>query len=104
MKRKDLKIFTTISFFTALVVILAIPPFIYKKLIQDGDVGYILNLYLSVAILVSFFGIPISMVSMFCKENLVKRIFAIIINLIPCSLLIYAIAVESINEFLGTAP
>lgn len=98
MERKDLKIFTKISFFTALVTIIALSPFIFiSPRISNEETGFILRFfgYFSViAYYASLFGIPLSIVSMFSKENLAKRIFALIINLLPTSFLVYFLVLE----------
>jgi hypothetical protein len=54
--------------------------------------------------LTSLFAIPLSIISMFSKENSAKRIFALLVNLLPISLIVYALIMEFIDEFLRTAP
>ncbi|PHA02282.1 2-acyl-glycerophospho-ethanolamine acyltransferase [Bacillus pseudomycoides] len=95
MERKKLKIFTTISFFIAIATIIVIPISIYT---------FIPKVFGLLAFLISLIGIPLSIISMFSKENLAKRIFALIVNLLPISLFIYALIMEFTDEFLRTAP
>lgn len=96
--RENLNIFTKISLFTALVAVIVIPPFTYiSSKVSNVSVESILQAFISIAFLASVFGIPLSIVSMFSKEKLVKRIFALVINLLPLSLIIYAFVIEFIN-------
>jgi hypothetical protein len=91
MERNNLKVFTTISFFIAIVTIMVIPAWLYTS-VSKGIVIF--------AFLLSVAGIPLSIVSMFSKENIGKRIFALIVNLLPLSLIVYAFVMELANEFL----
>lgn len=95
MDRNKLRIFTTISFFIAIVTIVVIPVMIYAS--GPNEMG-------TIAFLLSVAGIPLSIVSMFSKENIVKRIFALIVNLMPLSLFAYAFVLELTDEFLRSAP
>ncbi|KLV29059.1 2-acyl-glycerophospho-ethanolamine acyltransferase [Priestia megaterium] len=105
MERKGLKIFTKISFFTALATIIVIPLSLYiASKTSNQSVDSILRVFTSLAFFSSLIGIPVSIISMFSKENLAKRIFVLIINSLPISLLIYALIMEFIDEFLRTAP
>ncbi|MFL8938044.1 2-acyl-glycerophospho-ethanolamine acyltransferase [Rossellomorea oryzaecorticis] len=95
MDRNKLRIFTTISFSIAIVTIVVIPVTIYAS--GPNDMG-------TIAFLLSVAGIPLSIVSMFSKENIVKRIVALIVNLMPLSLFAYAFVLELADEFLRSAP
>lgn len=105
MERKNLKIFTKISFFTALVTIIVIPTiYLYSTLRTSYEnMEPITQVLANFAFFASVFGIPLSIVSMFSKENLAKRIFALIINLLPMSLTVYAFFMEFIREFSETS-
>jgi hypothetical protein len=95
LDRKELKIFTNISFFIAIAVIIVIPLSIYTSLPKEfGSLTFLLTLL----------GIPLSILSMFSKENLLKRIFVLIVNLLPISLFSYAVIMDFIDEILRTAP
>ena len=105
MARKNLKIFTKISFFTALATIMVLPLSVYiLSRTSDESVESILGVFALLAFLISLIGIPLSIISMFSRENLAKRIFALIVNLLPISLFGYALITEFIDEFLRTAP
>lgn len=107
MERKNLKLFTRISLFTALAVIIIIPTYIFMSLIisnESAAIIRVISLLASLTIIASVFGIPLSIVSMFSKENLAVRIFASIINLLPGSILGYGIFMEFIDEFLRGPP
>ncbi|MBH9964926.1 2-acyl-glycerophospho-ethanolamine acyltransferase [[Bacillus] enclensis] len=95
MDRNKLRIFTTISFSIAIVTIVVIPVTIYAS--GPNDMG-------TIAFLLSVAGIPLSIVSMFSKENIVKRIVALIVNLMPLSLFAYAFVLELADEFFRSAP
>ncbi|WP_396349969.1 2-acyl-glycerophospho-ethanolamine acyltransferase [Bacillus infantis] len=95
MERKNLKIFTKISFIIAIVTIIVIPISIYTPI--PKVIGLLV-------FLISLIGIPFSIISMFSREKLAKRIFALIVNLLPISLFIYALIMEFTDEFLRTAP
>ncbi|WP_144480075.1 2-acyl-glycerophospho-ethanolamine acyltransferase [Cytobacillus oceanisediminis] len=95
MKRKELKIFTTMSFFIAIAVIIVIPLSLFTSIPRElGSFIFILTLV----------GIPFSIISMFSKESLLKRIFVLIVNLVPISLFGYAIIMDFIDEFFRLAP
>lgn len=105
LKRRNLKIFTEISFFTALVTIIVIPTSLYISLKTSAEsMESILRVFTSLAFFASLIGIPLSIVSLFSKENLAKRIFALIVNLLPISFFVYALTMEFIDEFFRTAP
>ncbi|CAM3880413.1 2-acyl-glycerophospho-ethanolamine acyltransferase [Mesobacillus thioparans] len=95
MKRKELKIFTNMSFFIAITAIIVIPLSIYTSLPREfGSLAFILTLV----------GIPFSIISMFSKEKLLKRIFVLIVNLMPIGLFSYAIIMDFMDEFFRSAP
>ncbi|MBT2680479.1 2-acyl-glycerophospho-ethanolamine acyltransferase [Bacillus sp. ISL-35] len=95
MDRKELKIFTNMAFFIAIAVIIVIPLSIFTSIPRElGALAFILTLV----------GIPFSIISMFSKESLLKRIFVLIVNLVPISLFSYAIIMDFIDEFLRSAP
>ena len=107
MERKNLNIFTKISFFIALSTIIVIPSSIYlssTSRILDDRILYILDVLTSFVFLASVVGIPLSIVSMFSNENLVKRIFALIVNPLPIGILGYFLMMEFIDEFFRNAP
>ncbi|MEK4822917.1 2-acyl-glycerophospho-ethanolamine acyltransferase [Priestia sp. FSL R5-0680] len=105
MERKNLKVFTKISFFTALATIIIMPLSIYtlSRTSYEG-VEPLLGSFVLLAFIVSLFGLPLSVVSMFSKENLAKRIFALIINSLPVIVVIYGLTIEFIDEFFQVAP
>ncbi|WP_374989553.1 2-acyl-glycerophospho-ethanolamine acyltransferase (plasmid) [Priestia megaterium] len=105
MERKNLKVFTKISFFTALATIIIMPLSIYTLSRNSYEsVEPLLGSFVLLAFIVSLFGLPLSIVSMFSKENLAKRIFALIINLLPVFVVIYGLTKEFIDEFFQVAP
>lgn len=63
-----------------------------------------LGMFALLAFFISLMSIPLSIVSMFSKENSAKRIFALIVNSLPISVAVYALIMEFINGFLRTAP
>jgi len=105
LERKSLKVFTKISFFTALATIIIMPPSIYTlSRTSYESVEPLLGSFVLLAFIVSLFGLPLSIVSMFSKENLAKRIFALIINSLPVIVVIYGLTIEFIDEFFQVAP
>lgn len=101
LERKSLNIFTKVSFFTALVtIIIFVPTFILTS--AENNVGPILGFLLSLAFCTSLFGFPLSIVSMFSKENLIKRFFVLIVNSLPISLYVFALTMEFIRVFFET--
>ncbi len=108
MERKNLKVFTRISFFTALGVIIVIPTYAFMTLIFSNEnaefITKVFSLLASLTMFASVSGIPLSIVSMFSKENLAIRLFTLIINLLPSSILGYVILMEFIDEFLRGPP
>ncbi|CAH2715954.1 hypothetical protein BACCIP111895_03138 [Neobacillus rhizosphaerae] len=105
MERKSLKIFTKISCFIAMATIIVIPISVYTlSRTSNESVDSIIGVFALLAFLISLIGIPLSIISMFSKQNLAKRIFALIVNLLPISLIVYTLIMEFIDEFLRTAP
>jgi len=103
--RESLEVFTKFSFFTALVTIIFIPISLYLSSITSNDsLDSILHPFTLIAFYGSVIGIPLSIISMFSKENLIKRIFVLIVNLSPLSLIVYSLIMEFIDEFLRNAP
>lgn len=94
MAREELRLFTKISFYIALAVILLLPISFFFTLS-----GLFVFLFLA-----SVFGIPLSIVSMFSRENLAIRIFSLIVNFAPSTLIGYALFMEFMNEFLRSPP
>ncbi|WP_033542267.1 hypothetical protein [Planococcus sp. CAU13] len=94
MKRKDLKKFTQISFFIALAVMLLLPISVLFTLR-----GLALFIFLA-----SIFAVPLSIVSMFSKELLAIRFFALVVNFAPSLLIGYALFMEFMDEFLRSPP
>ncbi|MCP8968423.1 2-acyl-glycerophospho-ethanolamine acyltransferase [Ectobacillus ponti] len=92
MTRKDLNILTKISFFTALVM-LTIGAFSLYLSSQTANrsVRDILESLLRLALLLSVFGFPVSVVSMFSKEKRSKRIFALVLNALPIGIILYTL-------------
>jgi hypothetical protein len=70
---------------------------------SNENIESILKIFISVVFFASLFAVPLSFVSMFSKENLVKRIF-LFGNLLPIGLFTYAIILEFVDEFLQTTP
>lgn len=99
MKRNDLKMFTHISSFIALAMIMVVPLFLLTTTTGENGVPIIRPL-----VLLSVFGIPLSIVSMFSRENLAKRIIVFMINVSPLGILVYGLMMEFVDEFLRTAP
>lgn len=105
MERENLKVFTKISYYMALATIIVIPVSLYlSSITSNNSLNSILRLFTLIAFYSSLIGIPLSIISMFSKENLAKRIFALIVNLSPISLIIYALIMEFTDEFFRTAP
>ena len=101
MESKNLKIFTNISFYIAMVKIIVIPISLYTS---DKSMDSMLGMLALLVFLTSLFAIPLCLISMFSKENLAKRTFALLVNLLPIILIVYALVTELIDEFLRTAP
>jgi len=103
MKRNDLKMFTHISSFIALAMIMVVPLFLLTNTTgENGDP--IIRPVVRLTFLLSVFGIPLSIVSMFSRENLAKRIIVFMINVSPLGILVYGLMMEFVDEFLRTAP
>ncbi|RFU69307.1 2-acyl-glycerophospho-ethanolamine acyltransferase [Bacillus sp. V59.32b] len=105
MVRTNLNVFTKISFYIALATISVIPISIFTSMITLNESSVsIIRMFALLAFLGSVFSIPLSIISMFSKENLAKRIFSLIVNLSPICIIVYALIMEFIDEFLRTAP
>ncbi len=95
--------FTQISFYIALAMMIVLPLFLISTISGDHIVPIIRSLLL-LTFLLSVFGIPLSIVSIFSKENLAKRMIVLVINGSPLGILVYGLMMEFIDEFLRTAP
>lgn len=94
LARQSLSIFTKISFYTALMIAIFLAVSVYLFLIAtDDSEPSILSFFILLSFLTSLFGIPFSIVSMFSKENLTKRIFILVVNLFPTVFIIYGFIV-----------
>ncbi|MGX1265630.1 phosphoglycerol transferase MdoB-like AlkP superfamily enzyme [Rossellomorea marisflavi] len=103
MKRNDLKVFTQLSFFIALAIIMVVPLFLLSTTFGENRVPIIRPL-VRLTFLLSVFGIPLSIVSMFSGENLAKRIIVFMINVSPLGILVYGLMMEFVDEFFRTGP
>lgn len=103
MARENLNILTKISFFTALAMSVVLPAYIALKSLDDS-VNFMIRVCGLLTLILSVFGMPLSIVSMFSKVHVGKRIFALLVNSLPISLIIYALTMEFIDEFFRTAP
>ncbi|MDW4525551.1 2-acyl-glycerophospho-ethanolamine acyltransferase [Rossellomorea marisflavi] len=103
MKRNDLKIFTQLSSIIALAMIMVVPLFLLSTTTGENGVPIIRPL-VRLTFLLSVFGIPLSIVSIFSSENLAKRIIVFMINVSPLGILVYGLMMEFVDEFLRTAP
>ncbi|MGD6801903.1 2-acyl-glycerophospho-ethanolamine acyltransferase [Rossellomorea vietnamensis] len=88
-----MKIITEISFYIALMSLAGMLLTILTPL-----------RVLTIVLFLTMVGIPLSILSMFSREHIAKRIFALLGNLLPVSLVIYALVMEFIDEFLRAAP
>jgi len=105
LKRENLKPFTKISFYLALATIIVIPISILTSTITlNENSKSIIKMIALLTFYISVFGIPLSIISMFSKEKLAKRIFSLVVNLSPISIIIYAFIMEFIDEFPQFAP
>ncbi|MEW5570467.1 2-acyl-glycerophospho-ethanolamine acyltransferase [Rossellomorea marisflavi] len=95
--------FTQISSYIALAMVIVLPLFLIPT-ISGNHVVSIIRPLLLLTFLLSVFGIPLSIVSMFSKENLAKRMIVLMINGLPLGILVYGLMMEFIDEFLSTAP
>jgi len=102
--RENLKIFTKISYIIALITITLIPIIMFLTSITSEEVEPVFEGLVMLPVVLSVLGIPLSMISMFSTENLVKRIFALILNFLPLTVIAYMFIMEIINEFTKTAP
>lgn len=105
MARENLKLFTTISFYIALVTAIVFPISLFLILSTSNESAQsLLAGPLVITSLASLFAIPFSIVSLFSKEHLAKRIFALLVNLLPIAIIVYGLALEVIDEFFRPAP
>nr|WP_256972377.1 2-acyl-glycerophospho-ethanolamine acyltransferase [Priestia aryabhattai]MDH3127823.1 2-acyl-glycerophospho-ethanolamine acyltransferase [Priestia aryabhattai] len=105
LERKNLSVFTKISFLTALATMMMTPASIYiLSRTSDGSIKPFLGSFVLLAFILPLFGLPLSIVSMFSKEHLPKRIFALIINSLPVIIVMYGLTMEVIDEFFRAAP
>lgn len=103
MVRRNLNVFTKISSLTAIATIIILP--IYNLLNSVDDSGnYMIRMFALLTFYLSIFSVPVSILSMFSTEKLSKRIFALVVNVLPISLIIYALIMEFIDEFVRKAP
>ncbi|WP_231579079.1 2-acyl-glycerophospho-ethanolamine acyltransferase [Rossellomorea marisflavi] len=84
-------------------MMIVLPLFLIST-ISGNHVVPIIRPLLQLTFLLSVFGIPLSIVSMFSKENLAKRMIVLVINGSPLGILVYGLMMEFIDEFLRTAP
>ena len=105
MKRENLRVFTTISFLTALTSITILPISLYMlAMTSNENIVSILKGFITFTFFASLFAVPLSVISMFSKEKLTKRIFVLLGNLLPIGLLTYAIFLEFVDEFFQATP
>jgi hypothetical protein len=103
--RKELKVFTFISFRIAIANVIIWPiSFLILSVTSGESLESILRLFVILGILGSVFAIPFSIVSMFSKVQLSKRILSLLNNFLPMILIGYALMMEIIDEFFGNAP
>ncbi|MGF2616251.1 hypothetical protein FZC84_00535 [Rossellomorea vietnamensis] len=88
-----MKIITDISFCIALVSIA-----VFMLSIITPLKLFVIVLYLTM------FGIPLSILSLFSREKMIKRLVALAGNLLPVSLVVYALVMDFMDEFTRGAP
>ncbi|TYS74461.1 2-acyl-glycerophospho-ethanolamine acyltransferase [Sutcliffiella horikoshii] len=104
MERKNLNIFTKISFHIAIATISVVLLFMVTSMITlNESIASIMQILVLLIFLGSVFSIPLSIISMFSKENFAKRIFSLIVNLLPICIIVYGLVKEFIDEFLRNA-
>lgn len=97
--------FTKISFLTALTSTTILPISLYMlAMTSNENIVSILKVFISVTFFASLFAVHLSVIPIFSKENLTKRIFVLLGNLLPICLLTYTIILEFVDEFLQTTP
>lgn len=105
MGRIELKVYTLISFRIAIANVIIRPISLWIWSVTSSEIlDSIMRVFVILALLGSVFAIPLSIVSLFSKEQLSKRILAFLLNFSPISLIGYALMMEIIDEFLGNAP
>lgn len=105
MDRNSLNLLTRISYFIGWVTVTGIIVFIYTGITSEesaNTIDDILRFYVLLTFLLSLFGIPLSIVSIFSKDKLGKRIFAFIVNLSPVIIITWGFIMEVIREFSET--
>ena len=105
MDRTSLNLLTRISYFIGWVTVTGIIVFICIEITLEENINTIdniLSFYVQITFLLSLFGTPLSIVSMFSKEKLGKRIFALIVNLSPVSIITWGFIAELMREFSET--
>lgn len=103
MVRRNLNVFTKISFLTAIATIIILPISTLLSSLDDSG-NYRIRMLVLLTFYLSIFSVPLSILSMFSTEQLSKRIFALVVNILPISLISYALIMEFIDEFLRRAP
>lgn len=105
MGRIELKVFTFISFRIAIANVFIWPISLWIWSVTSSEIlDCIMRVFVILAFLGSVFAIPLSIVSLFSKEQLSKRILALLLNFLPIILIGYTLMMEIIDEFLGNAP
>lgn len=100
MQRENFNINTHISFYIALAIIILIPAALVSAIIPLNEIVIsIIRIAGGITFFLSIFGIPLSVVSLFSKENIVKRIFSLVVNASPLSIGVYALIMEMSDEF-----
>ncbi len=105
MDRNSLNFLTRISYFIGWVTVTGIIVLIYTGITSEesaNKIDDVLRVYVFLTFLLSLFGIPLSIVSMFSKDKLGKRIFAFIVNLSPAIIIMWGFIMEVIREFSET--
>lgn len=89
MKRIKLKSYTRYAFGMALLTLSIMTLFLGLYIILDADAQItLLRLSIVLTFFISFVSIPISLVSLFSIEPLSKRLFCLLVNVIPAKLLV----------------
>lgn len=105
MARENLKMFTTISFYIALFTAVVFPiSFFLSVSTSNESAKSALAGVLVISSIASLFAVPFSIVSMFSKEKMLKRVFALIVNVVPIGIMGYGIAIEVMNGIFQTPP
>ncbi len=105
MDRNSLNLLTRISCFIGWVTVTGIAVFIYIGMTSDesaNTIDDILRFYVLLTFFSSLLGIPLSIVSMFSKDKLGKRIFALVVKFSPVMIITWGFIMEVIREFSET--